>query len=180
MSMGGVEAIASSGSKWNDGKTNNIRDLFYNTLRNAEFLIQISTYSLGHDTDELNEFFAIMEERLKSNRKVNIIVNDDGKKNGTCTEFARKKMRYLQNAYPEENDMGFLVQYFKSTPTKILHAKLTVVDRITALVGSANISKNALISNYEIMLKVGKPAAGVFSLMLEDLSKNLRLGNNGF
>ncbi len=175
MTMGSVEAIGSSGSRWSYGKTNNIRDLFYNTLRNAEFLIQISTYSLGHDTNELNEFFTIIEERLESNRKISIIVNDDGKKNGTCTEFARKKMQYLQKTYPEKNDVGFLVQYFKSTPTRILHAKLTVVDRITALVGSANISKNALISNYEIMLKIGKPAAGIFSLMLEDLSENLRI-----
>ena len=171
--MGQVDAIASSGSGWSGGKTNNIRDLFYNTLRDAENLIQISTFSLGNDTEELGEFFTIIENRLKARRKVNIIVNDNGEKNNTCTEFARKKMSRLQQKYPYEDDTGFLPQYFPSTSTKILHAKLTVVDRKIALVGSANISKNALTTNYEIMLKVGQPVAGIFSLMLENLSTSL-------
>lgn len=171
--MGQVEAIAASGAGWSRGRASSIRDMFYNTLRGADNLIQISTFSLGHDTDELNEFFDIIEERLESRRKVNIIVNDD-RRNGTCSNFAKRKMRRLQEKYPEDGKSGFLAQYFKSAPTRILHAKLTVVDRKTALVGSANISKGALSSNYEIMLKIGKPTAGTLSLMLEKLSDRLR------
>ena len=63
--------------------------------------------------------------------------------------------------YPEQ----FFPQLFESKPDaglgKILHAKLTVVDGTTALVGSANISKSALKSNYEVMLKVTGDAARV-------------------
>jgi phosphatidylserine/phosphatidylglycerophosphate/cardiolipin synthase-like enzyme len=57
---------------------------------------------------------------------------------------------------------------------KILHAKLVVVDRKTALVGSANISKGALVSNYEIMLKISGDAVSSLSLMLDNLAKMLR------
>ena len=52
---------------------------------------------------------------------------------------------------------------------KIFHAKLVVVDRTTALVGSANISKGALVSNYEIMLKISGDAVSSLSLMLDNL-----------
>jgi len=168
--LGNILAIAVSGSGWNKGNASDIRDMFYNTLRDADNLIQISTFSLGHDNVEVQEFFDILEERLKSEREVHIIVNDDGKENGTCTEYAKKKMSFLQKKFPEK----FFPQFFKSTPGKILHAKITVVDRSFALVGSANISKGALASNYEIMLKVGKPAAGEISLMLDELSEELR------
>ena len=60
--------------------------------------------------------------------------------------------------------------------SKYLHAKLVVVDRKTALVGSANISKSALVSNYEIMLKVSGRAATEISLMLDNLRKMLEDG----
>ena len=56
--------------------------------------------------------------------------------------------------------------------------KLLVVDRKIALVGSANISKRALVSNYEIMLKVSGKAAADISLMLDNLRKMLEDGRD--
>ena len=53
-----------------------------------------------------------------------------------------------------------------------------MVDRKTALVGSANISKRALVSNYEIMLKVSGKAAGDISKMLDNLRKMLEDGTD--
>ena len=168
--LGKIEGIATSGSVWGLGNATDIRDMFYNTLRNAENIIQISTFSLGQDNNEVQEFFDILKERLKSQREVHIIVNDDGKEDGTCSKYAKRQISLLEEKFPEK----FFPQFFKSTPGKILHAKITVVDRSVALVGSANISKGALASNYEIMLKIGKPAAGEISLMLDELSKELR------
>lgn len=173
--LGKIEGIAASGSSWSAGNASDIKVMFYNTLRDAKNLIQISTYTLGYDNDEVNEFFKIIEERLRSQRCVNIIVNDDGKKNGTCSYYAKKKMTELKKKFPEK----FLPQYFKSAKSKkILHAKIVVVDRTVVLIGSANISKSALASNYEIMLKIGKPdepapAAGIISVMLDNLSKEI-------
>jgi len=177
--LGKIEGIAASGSGWSTGNASDIKDMFYNTLREAKNLIQISTFSLGNDNDEVNEFFKIIEERLRSERTVNIIVNDNGKKNGTCSQYAKKTMKKLEEKFPEK----FLPQYFKSTKSKILHAKITVVDRTIALIGSANISKYALASNYEIMLKIGThdkpaPAAGTISIMLENLSEELKEEND--
>jgi phosphatidylserine/phosphatidylglycerophosphate/cardiolipin synthase-like enzyme len=166
--LGTIESIAASGS-WSRGYVGDIRDMFFNTLNEAESDVKITTFSLGRDNDEVNEFFSILENLLKNQRNVKIIVNDDGRKDGTCSLHAKKKITYLAKNYPEK----FFYQYFNSTKTKILHAKLTIVDNKIALVGSANISKNALVSNYEIMLKVGKPAAATLSLMFDKLSKDI-------
>ena len=170
--LGIVKEIAVSGD-WGIGNATNSRDLFYSTLRNARRQVQISTYSLGQDNDEVNEFFNIIEMLLKNQREVNLIVNDDGKKNGSCSEYAKKKISKLAKKFPEK----FTHRYFHSTKNKILHAKITVVDRKIALVGSSNISKGALVSNYEVMLKVGEPASAKLSLMLENLSEQLRVKN---
>ena len=48
-----------------------------------------------------------------------------------------------------------------------------VVDRKIALVGSANISKGALVSNYEIMLKISGDVVSKLSLMFDELVKIL-------
>jgi len=166
--LGKIESIAASGN-WSRGHVGDIRDMFYNTLKDAESNVKITTFALGRDNNEVNEFFEILEDLLRNQREVRIIVNDDGKKDGTCSLHAKKKISRLAKNFPE----NFFYQYFPSTKSKILHAKLTIVDDKIALVGSANISKNALVSNYEIMLKVGSPAAATFSLMFDKFSKDL-------
>ncbi len=167
--LGKIESIAASGS-WSRGYVGDIRDMFFNTLKDVESNVKITTFSLGRDNNEVNEFFEILENLLKNQREIRIIVNDDGKKDGTCSSHAKKKISHLAKNYPEK----FFHQYFNSTRSQILHAKLTIVDNKIALVGSANISKNALVSNYEIMLKVGEPAAATFSLMFDKFSEELR------
>lgn len=170
--LGIVKEIAASGN-WGLGIATNSRDLFYSTLRKTRRRIQISTYSLGKDNAEVNEFFEIIEMLLKNQRDVNLIVNDDGKKDGTCSYYAKKKIAKFAKKFPEK----FTPQFFHSKPNKILHAKIIVVDSKVALVGSMNISKGALVSNYEVMLKVVGPASAKLSLMLDNLSEQLRTEN---
>jgi len=166
--LGDVQEIAASG-KWGAEFASDTRDLFFDTLREAKRQILITTYTLGMNNFEVNEFFSIIEERLENGLKVKIIVNDDGKKNGTCSDFARGKIKKLKNNYSN----NFFPKFFKSTKDKILHAKIVAIDNNTALIGSANISKGALSSNYEIMIKVGPPAAGKISLMVDSLFDDL-------
>lgn len=171
-SLGEVKEIAVSGD-WGIGDATSSRDLFYRTLRNTKQQAQISTYSLGSDNEEVNEFFDIVELLLINQRNITLIVNDDGKKNGSCSEHAKKKIARLIKKFPGK----FIGRYFYSTKNKILHAKIMVVDKKTALIGSANISRGALLSNYEVMIKIGNPASTKLSHMLESLSKQLELEN---
>ena len=172
-SKGSVEKIGTSGSVWAGFRSVNIKDLFFDTLRSATISVQISSYAMGRKNNEMNEFFSIIEGLLESpHMKINIIANDDGR--GSTSRYAMGRLHRLEKKYPGQ----FFPQLFESNPSaglgKILHAKLTVVDGTTALVGSANISKSALESNYEIMLKVTGPVAADISAMLAKLSDKLR------
>ncbi len=174
-SIGNIESIGASGKAWVGFHAVDIADLFFSELKNANRSIQISSFSTGYESSEMVNFFNILEEHLENPRmKISIIINDDGKEK-TITPYARKKLGKLQNDFPTQ----FFPQYFKQTKVKnlnkILHAKLTVIDGTTALIGSANISKGALESNYEIMLKVTGQVAVDFSKMLSELSKQIRL-----
>jgi phosphatidylserine/phosphatidylglycerophosphate/cardiolipin synthase-like enzyme len=137
-------------------------------------LVHICTYTLGQKTDEVNEFFEIIKDLLKSERQVRLIVHDDNedgkKKRPSCSNEAKREISKLERKYPSK----FFPQYFRPTSKGILHAKFVVVDRKIALVGSANISKYALSLNHEIMLKVSGEIAADLSSMFDQLSETLR------
>lgn len=174
--LGTIHGLSSCGSNWDHDLTGNIRQMFFDTIntKNVNDLVQISTFTLGNENEEVEEFFNAIHELLDDERKVVLIVNDnEDEKHPTCSRFAKRKMKELKKWRPEK----FEYHLFKSNSThagKILHAKLVVVDRTIALVGSANISKSALSSNYEIMLKVsGNDVCSRLSLMLENLAEML-------
>lgn len=177
-SIGDIKAIGASGKVWMGFHAMDIADLLFGELEKANSSIQISSFSTGHGSKEMHKFFNILEEKLQENDhfQINMIVNDDGK-NNTVTPFARKKIQELQCNKPEQ----FFPQFFKQSKinnlNKILHAKLIVIDGITALIGSANISKGALESNYEVMLKVTGTVAVNLSMMLSRLSDAIRKDN---
>ncbi len=173
-SIGNVETIGASGKAWMGFHARNIADLLFDELEKAQSSIQISSFSTGNDTDVMNRFFNLLQEKLDDpTMEISIIINDDGKKNSQTT-FARKEIQKLKFNYPEQ----FFPQFFKQTKVgnlhKILHAKLVVIDGVTALIGSANLSKGALESNYEIMLKVTGPVAVDISKMLNKLQSAIK------
>ena len=174
-SLGNVQSIGASGKVWMGHGAIDIADLLFDELDKATKSIQISSYSTGNISNEMTRFFKVLKDKLADPpMKINIILNDDGKK--TVTPFARKQIDKLQFYKPKQ----FFPQYFKSTKIrntyKILHAKIIVIDKTTALVGSANISKGALDSNYEIMLKIVGDTPKILSKMLTTLSEEIKLG----
>ena len=173
-SMGCIKALGASGKAWVGYNAINLADLFFDELRAANHTIQISSFATGHKSDEMDEFFNILEEQMENPRmRINVIINDSVDGN-TVTTYSRMRFKKLQDSFPDR----FFLQYFKpeltKTRIKILHAKITVIDGKIALIGSANISKSALESNYEIMLKVYGEVAVSLSKMLTRLSQQLR------
>ena len=106
-------------------------------------------------------------------RRVTIIVNDDKQ---TLMKFSRKKLEVFSERFPKH----FTLRRFKpsgGTTKKILHSKITIIDRKFALVGSANISRNALEHNYEIMLKVSGSVVDIMDDMMLKLSDAIKGGD---
>lgn len=176
-SLGSVDAIAATGKVWAGTGAMNMKDMFFRELQLADKSIQISSFSTGHKSNEMDRLFEIIEAQLENPQmKINIIINDD-KNDKTVTPYARKRITNLKKNFPER----FFPQFFEQTVVansmaKILHAKITVIDGKTAMIGSANLSKSALESNYEIMLKISGHGAARLSEMLSCLSEQIRCG----
>jgi phosphatidylserine/phosphatidylglycerophosphate/cardiolipin synthase-like enzyme len=179
--IGTVHEIGSSGKAWMGYNSRNIADLLFEELRLAGKSVQISSFSIGNDTDVLRDFFDILEKKLDDGKSsaredhtfhVSMIINDDGQKNSQ-NSFAKEKISELQYNYPEQ----FFASFFKQTKIgnlhKTLHAKLVVIDGHIALVGSANLSKGALEASYEIMLKVKGEVAFNLAKMLQKLQNDI-------
>ena len=129
--IGTVEGMSASGAGWSSGRAGDIRNMFFNTLKseNVKRSVQISTFSLGNNNEEVAEFFSLIEELLKSERDVSIIVNDDQK--GSCSKHAKITMRELKKRFPARFSYQLFDSKSETTLGKILHAKLVVVDRKT-------------------------------------------------
>ena len=172
-SIGKIDGIGISGKAWT-GRATDISDMLFNELEKANESIQISSFSTGHKSPVMERFFHILRDRLQNPLlKISIIINDDGV--NSVTPYARRQISLLEDDFPKQ----FFPLFFRQRqgPIKILHAKITVIDGKTALIGSANLSKGAMESNYEIMLKATGDAAVEISKLLSHLSREIRGGN---
>ena len=74
----------------------------------------------------------------------------------------RNRLLSLHDTYPN----NVKIESFSNADDRRLHAKLIVVDRRTAVLGSANLSWAGMTSNYQIaMLVDGSPAWKLASLV---------------
>lgn len=168
-----IETIAASGMLWSGEMALDIRALFFNSLKSARRSITISAFSMGNETDDLKEFFEIISDKLFAKKEILIIVNNDE----NLKKYSRDMLSFLSEKYPN----NFTLRLFDPKRKKskmILHSKLTIIDRKYALVGSANISKNALEHNYEIMMKIFGQSVSIMDDMMIHLSKAIKAGND--
>jgi phosphatidylserine/phosphatidylglycerophosphate/cardiolipin synthase-like enzyme len=168
-----VEKIASSGLIWSGEMTTDIRSLFFKSLKSAKSSITISAFSMGNKNSDVIEFFEIIQNKLLGRKKVMIIANDDE----NLKKFSRTKLLLLSENFPED----FTLRLFdpkRGGKHMILHSKLTIIDRKFALVGSANISRQALEHNYEMMIKISGKSVSMMDDMMIRLSQAIEEGDN--
>ena len=55
--IGTVEGMSASGAGWSSGRAGDIRNMFFNTLKseNVKRSVQISTFSLGNNNEEVSQ-----------------------------------------------------------------------------------------------------------------------------
>lgn len=167
-----IETVAASGMLWSGEMAVDIRTLFFKSLKSARSSITISAFSMGHKNSDVIEFFEIIQDKLIAKKKVLIIVNDDE----NLKEYSRNKLKMLSEKFPDD----FTLRLFNPKRKKdkmILHSKLTIIDRKYALVGSANISRNALEHNYEMMIKISGKSVSIMDDMMIHLSQAIKTGD---
>jgi cardiolipin synthase len=135
-------------------------------FREARQEILLTAYSISTSTDLLFEW---LESTLARGVEVKLVVN----RLDTQASDVDYRLNRLSASYPH-----FRLWDFVPENEADLHAKVVVVDRRLALVGSSNLSRRGLIANHELaVLLEGQAAADVakaVDLLLTDYRAMLR------
>lgn len=110
-------------------------------LHNVESSIHMLAYKFGPGI----EMWDLLESKIKYGYDVTIIVSLDDQ-----IRPVKKHLQEMAHQYPN----NFHLMDFDNPEGGLLHAKVLVVDRKTAVLGSANFSKGGLTNHYEIGLLI--------------------------
>ncbi|MBL77239.1 MAG: hypothetical protein CL763_10020 [Chloroflexi bacterium] len=171
--IGEILQFGVSGRDW-EGKALDIRRMFFDFLKSARKSIVISAFSLGGRNDDMKTFFEIIEEKLIEGIQIRFIVNADE----NLKKFSKEKLEEFDRRFKHFTFQKVNPKRDGKDTNKLLHAKITIVDREYGMLGSANISRNALENNYEIMLKIkGKTVTDIHDLII-NLSNTVESGQD--
>jgi phosphatidylserine/phosphatidylglycerophosphate/cardiolipin synthase-like enzyme len=128
------------------------------TVKNAQKEIQVVAYLM---TRQALKLLDLLEGAAERGIRVTLIVNRiSGQDSTIVARLAKISSRYGH----------FKVLNFTDKKGRQLHAKIVVVDRKRALVGSANFSWGGMFSNYEIGLAIQGRAAWKLAAVVDDLA----------
>lgn len=127
-------------------------------LLEAEREIHILAYAVSDGAERL---FTILTDRLRAGVRVTMIIQRLDQQH----QHAPERLKRLVASYPNT----FLLFDFTPEEQEALHAKSVVVDRKKAFVGSANLSFNGLIRNYELGVVIQGTTASDIAGIIEKL-----------
>lgn len=146
--------VVVTGIDWMGGGVGSIETAMRQLFQEAKQEILLTAYAITNGADMLFEW---LELALSRGVEIKMVVNRLEELNPAVNN----KLHQLDNRYPH-----FHLYNFTSDEYVDLHAKLIVVDREKAIVGSSNLSRRGLLTNYELALTVeGKTATEVASVV---------------
>ena len=151
--------IAVTGIEWMGSGIGSVQSAIEELMDSAEREIQIVIYSMTKNT---GEFLNNLQSCLARGIHVTMIINRIEKKD----KIIHKKLSQIDQKFPHFN----LLNFQPENKYEDLHAKILVVDRNKALVGSANLSWSGLIGNHEIALVVPESVASKVAKLIDKLS----------
>ncbi|HAD06863.1 MAG TPA: endonuclease [Anaerolineaceae bacterium] len=151
--------VVVSGLGWLGSGTGSIESAIEDLLRNARKEILLTVYSIG----QADRIFDLLDAALSRGVKVQMVVNRLSKQHA----MVLKRLEELRKKYPYFSLFSFDPQEERGD----LHAKVMVVDRSRALVGSSNLSYNGMVTNLEMAALIeGKEAENIADLIAKVIS----------
>ena len=141
--------VVVSGSAWMGGSFGSVESALYRLFEQANDEVIFVIYSISSASEMLFEQLVAM---LQRGIRIRMIINRFAGQHISV----QRQLRQLQQSYPHLME---LISFTPSQKQADLHAKVIVVDRRQALVGSANLSLRGLINNHELGLVVQAPVA---------------------
>ena len=128
-------------------------------IRDAKSEIQMVAYLIAPSAVNLLKSLKASAERGIT---VTIIINDLEKQNNKIVTFLKKLQEKNPNCH---------VINFQDQNSEQIHAKILIVDRKVALLGSANYSWGGMYDNYEIGVLLKGKSVWTLSNMVDSLSR---------
>ncbi len=155
--------VAVTGTAWMGGGVGSVQSAIENLLERANSEIQIAVYEMTKGADE---FLEKLRVKLARGIKVTMIVNRYTEK----SPLIMKPLEDMMRRYPHFD----LLDFRPDQRSDDLHAKILVVDRSAALVGSANLTWKGLVGNHELAVIVVGPSASTIAGLVDKLSQDPR------
>ncbi len=155
--------IAVTGTAWIGGGVVSVQSAMEEMLNNAESEIQIAVYEM---TAGATEFLSKLRACLATGVRATIIINRYDDKPLPI----RRRLEDMARRFPYFEILNFRPE----TNSEDLHAKILVVDRCKALVGSANLTWKGLVGNHELAVVVSGSAASRIAELLDKLCTDPR------
>jgi cardiolipin synthase len=142
--------VVVSGLGWMGSGTGSIESAIETLLSEARREILLTAYSIGN----ADHIFELLESALARGVRVRMVVNRLSEQH----ESIQRRLERLRQRYPYFDLWSFEPHEERGD----LHAKVLVVDRQHALVGSSNLSYNGMVLNHELAVLIeGKEASDI-------------------
>lgn len=154
--------VAATGMAWLGGGVPSVDRILVDAISDARREILATSYSMSFGSRQVLEGIA---EAAESGIRVALVVNDI---DDQPLEI-RNYLRELRAGNPDSVDIHDF-----DTPDAMgsLHAKLVVVDRMVAVVGSSNLTYRGLVASHEFAVRVEGPTAARVAQQIEALSNS--------
>ena len=151
--MNRLEIIA-TGPEFTGRGIRSFESVLEEIVKNAQKEIQIASYTISPSAIHVLE---LLKNQAEKGVKVSLIVNDTQSVDSTVKNFF---------SFIKERLFGvFSIYEFYPATGRNLHAKVVVVDRNRAILGSANLSWGGFISNCELGIFIEGEIAWKLSLI---------------
>jgi len=140
-------AVMVTGLGWMKQGIRSIWSVMEDMIKNASDEIQIAVYLI---TTGSTDFLQLLKNDLNRGIRITFLVNSFFSQ----PVDVQKQLYELANKYPY-----FVLLDFIGTERETLHAKIIVVDRKVAFIGSSNLTGGGLTYNHEIGVRIEGPAA---------------------
>lgn len=155
--------IVVTGLAWMGHGIRSIDSTIEGILEEATDEVQVAAYMI---TESAKKFIQLISNCLCRGVKVTLILN----RYDTQPKKIRKEISELVNDFAHFKVFNFNPK----NKFEDLHAKLIVIDRHKALVGSSNISWKGLILNHELAILLEGPTAKNVGSLIDVLTKDSR------
>ena len=130
-------------------------------LRGAQGWIHIMSFVFRPSAMNILDF---LETAAQKGVNIKIVINRLERQDSGV----KSKLKFLKLSYPESVTLA----NFNDPNNRQLHAKVLVIDRKIAFVGSANLSWRGMTSNYEIGIIVHDSGAWQLANLIDSFSKH--------